>query len=82
MGQPCGFQVAGAVGPPEGEPPAPRVVALDFAPSVRAAAGWGGQAPVAFPYGNRFCMGLLYGRAGRLTAENGGGSPNTTSRDI
>ena len=23
--------------------------------------------PLAFPYVNRFCMGLLYGRAGRLT---------------
>jgi hypothetical protein len=32
----------------------------------------GGYAPLAFSYVNRFCMGLLYGRAGRLTAKNGG----------
>jgi hypothetical protein len=28
-----------------------------------------GAAPLAFSYGNPFCMALLYGRAGRLTAE-------------
>jgi hypothetical protein len=28
--------------------------------------------PYLFPYENQFCMGLLYGRAGRLTAEKGG----------
>ena len=27
---------------------------------------------MAFPTVNRFCMALLYGRAGRLTAQNGG----------
>ena len=32
----------------------------------------GGEAPLAFPCVNRFCMGLLYGRAGRLNAKNGG----------
>jgi hypothetical protein len=29
--------------------------------------------PLAFPIVYRFCMALLYGSAGRLTAENGGG---------
>jgi hypothetical protein len=29
----------------------------------------GGQASLAFSYANRFCMGRLYGRAGRLTAQ-------------
>ena len=32
----------------------------------------GGYTPVAFPTVNRFCMALLYGRAGCLTAPNGG----------
>ena len=32
----------------------------------------GGHAPSAFPYANRFCTGLLYGRAGRLGAETAG----------
>jgi hypothetical protein len=31
--------------------------------------------PLAFPYVNRFCMALLYGRAGRLTAKTGGFRP-------
>ena len=31
--------------------------------------------PSRFPYENPFCMGLLYGRAGRLTAKNGGFRP-------
>jgi hypothetical protein len=35
----------------------------------------GCYAPFAFSIGNRFCMALLYGRAGRLTAENGGFRP-------
>jgi hypothetical protein len=30
---------------------------------------------LAFSYENPFCVGLLYGRAGRLTAENGGFRP-------
>ena len=30
---------------------------------------------IAFSCVNRFCMGFLYGRAGRLTAENGGFRP-------
>jgi iron(II)-dependent oxidoreductase len=30
---------------------------------------WGGHAPLAFSCVNRFCMALLYGRAGRLTAK-------------
>ena len=29
----------------------------------------GGEAPLAFSIANRFCMALLYGRAGRLTAQ-------------
>jgi hypothetical protein len=33
------------------------------------------QAPFAFSYVNRFSMERLYGRAGRLTAENGGSRP-------
>ena len=31
--------------------------------------------PLAFSYENPFCMGILYGRAGRLTVENGGFRP-------
>jgi hypothetical protein len=38
--------------------------------SVRAALGR--LTPLAFSYENPFCIGLLYGRTGRLTAENGG----------
>ena len=38
--------------------------------NVRAARG--GKAPLAFSYVNLFCMALLYGGAGRLTARNGG----------
>jgi hypothetical protein len=34
-----------------------------------------GYAALAFPYENPFCMRLLYGRAGRLTAQNGGFRP-------
>jgi hypothetical protein len=34
-----------------------------------------GTAPLAFLHGNPICMGLLYGRAGRLTAQNGGYGP-------
>ena len=30
---------------------------------------------LAFSYVNRFCVALWYGRAGRLTAENGGFRP-------
>ena len=32
----------------------------------------GGYAPLAFSCVNRFCVGLLYGRAGRLDTNNGG----------
>jgi hypothetical protein len=42
--------------------------------TVRAALGRL-SALIAFSYENPFCMGLLYGRAGRLTAENGGFRP-------
>ena len=31
--------------------------------------------PSVFPIANRFCMAFLYGRAGRLTAKNGGFRP-------
>ena len=31
--------------------------------------------PSAFPIANRVCMGLLFGRAGRLTYKNGGFRP-------
>ena len=41
--------------------------------AVRAAQG--AYAPLAFSTVNRFCMALLYGRAGRLTAKNGGFRP-------
>jgi hypothetical protein len=30
-----------------------------------------GQAPAAFAAANPFCVAVLYGRAGRLTAQNG-----------
>jgi hypothetical protein len=36
--------------------------------------------PAALPYANRFWMGLLYGRAGRLTAQNGGFRRGQSSR--
>ena len=35
----------------------------------------GGYAPSAFPTIDRFCMALLYARAGRLPAQNGGCRP-------
>ena len=35
----------------------------------------GGWAAFAFPIGNRFCVALLYGRAGRVTAQTGGLRP-------
>jgi hypothetical protein len=35
----------------------------------------GGYAPLAFPEVNRVCTGLLYVRAGHLTAQNGGFRP-------
>jgi hypothetical protein len=47
-------------------------------PTVRADGG--GQAPSAFSYVNRFCMGLLYGRAGRLNTKNGGFRPGQCLR--
>jgi hypothetical protein len=33
------------------------------------------ERPQRFPYVNRICMKLLYGRAGRLNIENGGSRP-------
>ena len=36
--------------------------------AARSGLARGGYAPSAFPIVNRVCMGLLYGRAGRLTA--------------
>ena len=36
---------------------------------------WGLQAVLAFSIVDRFCMALLYGRAGRLTTQNGGFRP-------
>jgi hypothetical protein len=36
--------------------------------------------PSRFPYVNRFCMELLYGRAGRLTTKNGGFRPGQRRR--
>jgi hypothetical protein len=50
-----------------GHPPRPRPGAVD--------------APLAFSYVNRFCMGLVYGRAGRLTAKNGGFRPRRAGGD-
>ena len=40
----------------------------------------GCKAPLAFPYENTFCMGLLYGRTGRLTTENGDFRPGQGAR--
>ena len=42
---------------------------------IKVRAARGGEAALAFPYKNPFCMALLHGRAGRLTAENGGFRP-------
>ena len=42
--------------------------------TVRARPG-GGYAAFAFSIGNQFSMALLYGRAGRLTTQNGGCRP-------
>ena len=39
------------------------------------------QASLAFYIINRFCIALLYGRAGRLTAQNGGSGPGSDGRD-
>jgi hypothetical protein len=50
--------------------PRPKV----FGVAVRARAG-GAEATLAFSVGNRFCTALLYGRTGRLTAQNGGVRP-------
>jgi hypothetical protein len=45
-------------------------------PVVRARPGQlSALTPLAFPTVNRFCTALLYGRAGRLTAPNGGFRP-------
>jgi hypothetical protein len=51
----------------------PHEIAYDR-PSPKLLSGPAGafKRPLAFFYVNRFCMGLLHGRAGRLTAENGG----------
>ena len=48
------------------------VKGVSFSYAVRA---WGGYAPLAFSIGNQFCVAFLYGRAGRLTAQNGGFRP-------
>ena len=48
-------------------------------PARRQGRGGGVLAPVAFSYGDPFCMGLLYGRAGRLTPQNGGFRPGQCS---
>ena len=42
---------------------------------VRSGPPRGGQAPPAFPIVNQVCVGILYGRAGRLTAKNSGFRP-------
>jgi hypothetical protein len=47
-------------------------LSLDLCQSHGPGTSWGGAAPPAFAYENIFCMGLLYGHAGRLTAANGG----------
>ena len=51
---------------------------IDASPRVTSLSGparRGAQAPLVFPAVNRFCMALLYGRAGRFTAQNGGFRP-------
>jgi hypothetical protein len=57
----------------------PAYAANDFwiaGESVRAALGrLSAITYVAFSYVNRFCMGLLYGRAGRLNTKNAGFRP-------
>ena len=44
-------------------------------PAPRSGPARGGEAPLAFPILNRFCLAFLYGRAGRLRAQNGGSRP-------
>jgi hypothetical protein len=53
-----------------GLPAAARAAAL--ADPVAPRGAW---APFAFSLVNRFCMGIFYGRAGRLPAKNGGFRP-------
>ena len=43
--------------------------------TVRARPGWLSALSVSPPTVNRVCMALLHGRAGRLTARNGGSRP-------
>ena len=55
------------------------VKGVSFSYAVRA---WGGYAPLAFSIGNQFCVAFLYGRAGRLTAQNGGFRPGQHTQRI
>ena len=48
-------------------------------PRLGPAPPGGGYTPVAFPTVNRFCMALLYGRAGCLTSQNGGFRPGSSA---
>ena len=47
----------------------------DSSPAVRAGPSTGRLSGLSVSTVNRFCMALLYGRARRLTAENGGCRP-------
>ena len=49
--------------------------AKDLLLKIRPGPPWGGYAPLAFPIENQFCVAFLYGRAGRLTPQNGGFRP-------
>jgi hypothetical protein len=42
----------------------------------------GGEAPLAFSYENPFCVGVLYGRTERLTAQNGDFRPGQGSHAV
>ena len=53
----------------------PESAVVAAAAAARVLALRGVQAPLAFSYVHRFSMALLYGRAGRLTAKNGGFRP-------
>jgi hypothetical protein len=49
------------------------------APRLRSGPAGAVTRPQRFPYVNRFCMALLYGRGGRLTRKNGGLRPGQAS---
>ena len=51
-------------------------------PRSRSGPSRGGSAPLAFPIVTWVSMALLYGRAGRLTAKNGGFRPGQWTRAV